>query len=158
MNRCLMVLVALFFVAQEGLYGQQSVNSGGGIASGTAGNVSYSIGQVFQVTKTGSSGSVNEGVQVPFEIANIGTVAKSVHVSLKAFPNPTSKNLILQFDNVDYLADAYKIYDQSGKIVSVGLVASEETTIPFSEFPSAIYFVEVLKNNQSIHTFQIIKK
>jgi len=48
----------------------QSLNSGGGNASGTNGSVSYTIGQVFYTTTSGASGTEASGIQVTINLGN----------------------------------------------------------------------------------------
>jgi hypothetical protein len=49
------------------MFSQESLSTSGGEANGTGGTVSYSIGQVFYSTYSGSNGTLSEGVQQPFE-------------------------------------------------------------------------------------------
>ena len=44
-------------------FGQESVNSSGGTATGATGSVSYSVGQVFYTAQSSLGGSVSQGVQ-----------------------------------------------------------------------------------------------
>lgn len=68
--RISMLILSTFlflFLGQTGLYAQTSILASGGDNSGSGGSVSYSVGQVFYTTNTGTSGSVEQGVQHPFE-------------------------------------------------------------------------------------------
>ncbi|NLF43456.1 MAG: T9SS C-terminal target domain-containing protein, partial [Bacteroidales bacterium] len=63
------VLITLFTSLWiTGLSAQNSINTSGGNASSTDGNMSYSVGQVFYNTSQGTNGSIIEGVQQPYEI------------------------------------------------------------------------------------------
>ena len=61
--------VLLLGLGLTGLQAQESVNATGGNASGSGGSASYSVGQVVYTNNTGTSGSVAQGVQQPFEIS-----------------------------------------------------------------------------------------
>lgn len=61
--------VLLLGLGLTGLQAQTSVNATDGDVSGSGGSVSYSVGQVVYTTHTGTSGSVAEGVQQPYEIS-----------------------------------------------------------------------------------------
>ena len=50
------------------IYAQESVVSSGGNSSGSNGNVSYSIGQLFYKTVNGATANLSSGVEQPFEI------------------------------------------------------------------------------------------
>jgi opacity protein-like surface antigen len=80
---------------------QTRVNATGGNASGSGGSASYSVGQVAYQTKTGSSGSVAEGVQQPYEISVVSGIEKAIGISLSvsAYPNPTTDFLQLKVES-----------------------------------------------------------
>lgn len=63
-------LSALFLsgLGLAALQAQQTVPATGGVATGSGGTVSYTVGQVADTTQTGSGGTVTQGVQQPFEI------------------------------------------------------------------------------------------
>lgn len=60
----------LFFgIGLLGVYAQETIAVTGGNASGSGGTTSYSVGQMFYHTNTGTDGSVIEGIQIPYEIS-----------------------------------------------------------------------------------------
>lgn len=84
--------VLLLGLGLTGLQAQTSVNATDGDVSGSGGSVSYSVGQVVYTTHTGTSGSVAEGVQQPYEISVVTGLeeAQSINLSVTAYPNPTT--------------------------------------------------------------------
>lgn len=58
-------LVACLLCVAQLMNSQESLNASGSEATGTGGTVSYSVGQVFYSTQTGSNGTLSEGVQQP---------------------------------------------------------------------------------------------
>ena len=62
------LLIATLLLGAFQTQAQEAVATAGGDASGTNGNVSYTVGQVVYTTNTGTTGSVAQGVQQPFEI------------------------------------------------------------------------------------------
>jgi hypothetical protein len=80
---------------------QTSVNATGGDASGSGGSASYSVGQVAYQTHTGTSGSVAEGVQQPYEISVVTSIeeANDIKLSITAYPNPTTDYLELKVES-----------------------------------------------------------
>ncbi len=65
-------LVLLSFIASLSFsLAQEVIPASGGNATGSGGSVSYSAGQVFYLTHEGTTGSVNEGAQQPYEISAI---------------------------------------------------------------------------------------
>ncbi|WP_052172358.1 T9SS type A sorting domain-containing protein [Psychroserpens jangbogonensis] len=58
------LIACLLFISQS-IFSQESINASGSEATGSGGAVSYSVGQVFYSTQTGSNGTLSEGVQQP---------------------------------------------------------------------------------------------
>jgi hypothetical protein len=133
--------------------------SSGGNASGTNGNVSYSIGQVVYTTNTGTTGSVSQGVQQPFEIQTVlGNENFNINLQMTVYPNPTVNNLSLEVKNYNYENIHYQLFDLKGKLISNDKIVSETTTISMEQYPSSVYLLKVVDNNNEIKTFKIIKK
>ena len=74
--------VLLLGLGLTGLQAQTSVNATGGDASGSGGSVSYSVGQVVYTTNTGTSGSVAQGVQQPYEISVVTAIEEAKGINL----------------------------------------------------------------------------
>ena len=90
--------VLLLGLGLTGLQAQTSVNATGGNASGSGGSASYSVGQVVFTTNTGTSGSVVQGIQQPYEISVVTGIeqAKGINLELSVYPNPTTDYLTLE--------------------------------------------------------------
>lgn len=151
--------VLLFFLGLTGLQAQESINTSGSNVSGEEGSVSYSIGQIVYTTNTGTSGSVAQGVQQPFEISVVTGLeeAKGINLSVAAYPNPTTDYLTLSIGEFDISNLSYQLYDMNGKLLGNEKLSGNETQINMSNYVPATYFVKVINGNQSIKTFKIIK-
>lgn len=137
---------------------QESINTTGGNATGSGGNVSYSIGQVVYTTNTGSNGSVAQGVQQPYEILTVGLNENEPKISLSVFPNPVADNLILQVNELEQSTLIFQLCDAQGKQISKGQVTSKQTQINTASLSTATYFIYVVnQENQKVQTFKIIK-
>jgi hypothetical protein len=137
---------------------QQSVNASGGVATGSGGTASYSIGQVVYTTITDASGTLSQGVQQAYEIFTIGIKETELNISLSLFPNPTADNLTLQISdyNNEYLS--YQLFDMQGKLINNGQINTEQTQINTANLPPSTYFINVVnKENQKVQSFKIIK-
>jgi len=154
-------LSALLFLGLglTGLQAQTSVNATGGDASGSGGSASYSVGQVVYTTHTGTSGSVAEGVQQPFEISAVTGIeeAKGINLSVSAYPNPTTDYLTLSISEFEISNLTYQLYDISGKLLQSEKITGNQTNIVMSNLVPANYFVKVIAGNQLIKVFKIIK-
>ena len=92
-------LLLLLFCSSFNLYAQNNTVASGGQANGSGGTSSYSVGQINYSSYTGSSGSVTQGVQQPYEISVVTSI-KNIAIDLKAqiYPNPTTDKLILSIN------------------------------------------------------------
>ena len=152
--------VLLLGLGLTGLQAQESVNATGGSASGSGGSASYSVGQVAYQTHTGTNGSVAEGVQQPYEISVVSAIEQAIgiNLSVSAYPNPTTENLMLIIDLSDLSNFLYQLYDLNGKILQNGKITSDRTIIEISAFEPATYFLKVTQDNKEVKTFKIIKQ
>lgn len=138
--------------------GQTSINTLGNDATGSGGNVAYSIGQVVFTTHNSISGSISQGVQHAFEIYTLGIQEAEINISLKVYPNPTVNNLTLQIDNYNNEQLSYQLFDLQGRLLSSGQVTERQTQINTSGLASSAYFINVLNEQQKrVQTFKIIK-
>lgn len=151
--------VLLLGLGLTGLQAQESVNATGGNASGSGGSASYSAGQVVYTTNTGTSGSVAQGVQQPYEISVVTAIeeAKGINLSVTAYPNPTTDYLTLSIDKFEISNLTYQLYDMNGKLLQTKKMTGTETQIDMSNYVPSTYFVSVINGNQSIKKFKIIK-
>ncbi|NJK86375.1 MAG: T9SS C-terminal target domain-containing protein, partial [Bacteroidales bacterium] len=81
LNLSILFLFAFFFT---GIQAQESINAAGGNASGAGGSVSWSSGQVTYQTNSGTTGSIAEGVQQPYEISVVTAldIAKGINLAV----------------------------------------------------------------------------
>ena len=155
----IITLIALFLSGFFlGLQAQDAVLASGGDAAGSGGTVSYSIGQVTYTSIDNINGTVNQGVQLPFEFFTLGiNDFHDVTLSMVIYPNPTSEFIKLIVENDKFEMLNYYLFDFNGKLLYKQKVSSKETSIPMGSFPSAIYFLKVNDNNKELKIFKIIK-
>lgn len=141
------------------LSAQQAITSSGGNASGTGGTASYSVGQVNFTFNTSTSGSVSQGVQLPYEIFALTGVdeAKNLSINLSAFPNPTFDYLTLTIESASTKNLTYQLFDTNGKLIISQKLDGLETKVGMNNYAAATYYVSVTENNKIIKTFKIIK-
>ena len=137
---------------------QQATTATGGDASGSGGAVAYSVGQIVYTTNTGTTGSVAQGVQQPYEISIVlGIEDNSINLGLSAYPNPTTNYLTLNVGNFELSTLNFQLYDISGKLIESRKIISSAEIIAMENLPSANYFLKVTNNNKEVKTFKIIK-
>ena len=161
-NTTIMVLL-LIFAGLAGATAQQTVPASGGHASGNGGTISYSVGQLFFMTHEGTSGSVNEGAQQPYEISVVTGMNEVEGVDLVAsvYPNPVSDYLILSIENDDFENLEFQLFEVNGKLLNNGKITGRETTIPMTGLVAGNYFLKVIQTMPvlvDVKAFKIIKK
>jgi hypothetical protein len=151
--------VLLLGLGLTSLQAQESVNATGGNASGSGGSASYSIGQVVCQTHTGTSGSVAQGVQQPYEISVVTGLeeAKGITLTVSAYPNPTTDYLTLEVKEFELSNLNFQLYDMSGKLLQNEKIAGNQTSIVMTNLVPATYFIKVIQRNKVVKTFKIIK-
>jgi len=156
--------VLLLGLGLTGLQAQTSVNATGGNASGSGGSTSFSVGQVVYTTNSGTTGSVAQGVQQPYEISVVTGLeeAKGINLTVSAYPNPTTDYLTLSIDNSvkinhDLSQLSYQLYDMNGKLLQSEIITGNQTSIVMSNFIPATYFVKIVQESKEVKTFKIIK-
>ena len=151
----------LMLSIQKG-YGQSSILSSGGNASGPGGTVSFSIGQVVYTTASGTGGSLQQGVQQAFDIStSTGHEFSGISLLVKVYPNPTTSHVYLKIeDNGESIIQdlIYQLTDLNGREIYYEKITASETRLSMENLASSIYFLNVSNENNIIKSFKIIKK
>jgi hypothetical protein len=151
-------LILLSGLVQTGLQAQNATTTTGGNARGAGGTVSYSVGQTFYTTHNGTTGTVAQGVQQPYEISVISGINDgAITLDCTVYPNPTTDYLRLKIADNATLNLTYQIFDINGKQLLNKKVEGSETTISMQGLVPGSYFLKVTDNKQEIKTFKIIK-
>jgi len=146
-----------------GLQAQVAIPATGGNASSSGGTVSYSVGQVVYSTNTGTNGSVAQGVQQAYIISTTtGIDDKSIDLSYKVYPNPTTDYLNLKLINFQSSTYSYQLFDISGKMISSEAIITDETSISMKTFTGGTYLLKIVETKtgatKEVKSFKIIKK
>jgi len=138
---------------------QQATTATGGDASGSGGTAAYSVGQIVYTTHTGTTGSVAQGVQQPYDISVVTGIKNETKtiMSLVVFPNPTTSFLNLQIADLKTEQLSYRLTDAIGKLIIENKITESSTQINVNAQAKAIYFLNIIQNNQTVKTFKIIK-
>lgn len=140
-------------------HAQESTVAAGGNASGSGGNISYSIGQTVDTNHSSPGFEVTSGVQQPYEISiELGVENNLASLHLNAYPNPTIDDLTLNVGDIETSAVlSFKLFDMHGKLIDSNRITGTSKTISMGSLPASIYFLKVIRNNKEIKTFKIIK-
>ena len=157
MKKITIISTIILFVATISTQAQESTSTTGGEASGSGGSASYTVGQVFYTTQTGTNGkSAVQGVQQPYEISTAtGINETTIHLEMIVFPNPTTDYLTLKVEKPAGLS--FQLFDLQGKVIENKKVTATTSSIKMKKLPKAVYFLKITKDNQVVKTFKIIK-
>jgi hypothetical protein len=149
----------LFLIGMTGLQAQVAVTTTGGNASGSGGTSSYTVGQLGYTTNTGTTGSVAQGVQQPYEISIVIGLeeAKEIELSCVLYPNPTTDFVNLKLNSFKVENISYQIFDFNGKLLDLKKVEGSETSIEMKSYADAVYFLKVFQGEKELKTFKIVK-
>ena len=153
------VMMLLSFMLFNGLWAQEAITPSGKTISSTTGSVSYTIGQSFYHSLSGTNGFVNEGVQQPFEILVITDIGsdQSTGIELTVYPNPTSDLLTLEVPDYKISGWRFQLSDGYGSMIEKGEIQTGETKFDLSSRPKGIYLLSVFHDDQNQKTYKIIK-
>lgn len=153
-TKVLFILVPFCFFMTS-IYGQQTILSSGGNATGIGGESSYSVGQITYTSVTGSNGFVNQGVQQPFEIFLLGTDLSPDIRLMMVYPNPTKGIVTLTTGNYAFENLTYQLFDLNGRQIISQKITQAETQIHLEKEASTLYFLKVFDTNVLLKTFKI---
>jgi len=139
---------------------QNSVPATGGVATGTGGKQSYTIGQVVYTTIQVPTGTITQGVQQPYEISVVTFIkeASDLTLEISVYPNPAAGFVNLKVEKYDSDNLRYKLIDMNGTLIQENKVEGNETQIQLGNILPGTYFLKIVDNKKEIKTFKIIKK
>lgn len=151
----------LSFYLTQSLIAQQGVVSSGGDILSPNGSVAFSIGQIAFVSISGESGSVNPGIQQPFQFDPVATNDFRRDYFLNLYPNPANQVLFLRVSTDEGISEAQnlfaRVYDVKGNLLIIQRLRHDITTLLISELPEALYFVQVWQANTFIQSISFSK-
>ena len=152
------LLFVFLFLCVSSVNAQNSVLAGGGNSTGTGGSISYSLGYIANLDGSSVDGTLNSGLQQPYEISVItGVKNTEINLSIKSYPNPVSNFLVINIGNTSLKNLNYNIMTLDGKVVRRGIIQSIQTTLNFTGFKNDVYVLNVYTGQQKVKSFKIIK-
>ncbi len=159
MNPKRIILAFSFSIAFGGsLFSQQNTLATGGEATGPGGAVSFSVGQIDYTSQSGTSGSINQGVQQPLEFFNVGVDDKTNTFAFLIYPNPVVAELNVELKDISLNQLSFVLTDVSGKIIETFAITQNKFTINMVDLNHANYFLNFVKQGTVVGSYQIVKK
>lgn len=152
--RILQVFLSVFVCSLS--FGQQNTVATGGIASGSGGNATFTVGQIDYSNANGTTGSINEGVQQPFEFfKEVGLQENDISIEL--FPNPTEDGVFITSDKLTQF-DRIDMYDSRGRLVISHKIISDSEEIDLNHLEAGTYHLNFFGQNELQQTYKLIKR
>jgi hypothetical protein len=146
-------------LASQMVCSQETIPVSAGEAMGSGGLGSYTVGQVFYTTCTGSTGSVSQGVQQAFEFQTLSNPELiTVNLTAVTYPNPTKDFIILKITDNALHNLRYTLFDISGKSIASSSITESSTQIQMKYLSIGAYVLKVTQKNKSLKTFKILKQ
>ena len=137
---------------------QTSITASGTTASGAAGSVVYSVGQVAYLQK-GANMQMMEGVQQPYEIITLAVEDSTLgEKNILLYPNPVKDFLNVDFGKENFQNARYVIFDSQGKLTKTDILVQQKTELNMTTLPASVYIIQIFQKDKNIKTFKIIKK
>lgn len=154
MNRVIIYFLLLWMGTIPITNAQQAIVGAGGEASGSGGSASYSVGQPFYTTK-GSTTTTADGVQQAYDFyLNMDQVAGN-NIAMQMYPNPTVRDVQLVVETIEDLE--WRLFDVNGKLITQNSITATTSTIPMNNLVTGTYLLQVVRENQLVQSFKIIK-
>lgn len=141
-----------------GLQAQNSINAGGGNATGSEGSLSFSLGQLACMSQSANSGSINQGVQQAFEIYVTTSVNEPLlDFTATAFPNPTVNQVFLDIPESQGKDLSFSMVDIQGRLLKAAEIEKPLTQVNMNHLAPGTYFLTLSRQGRPVKSFKIIK-
>jgi hypothetical protein len=148
-------IIILFSAITNLLTAQESINSGGGTATGTGGVVTFTTGQSTFTVADGTGGSSSAGVQHAYVVTPTGTAPIVYGYPIKVYPNPATDLLQIDAGNAENLR--FELRDATGKMVQKGKLKNGKGTLNMATSVPGNYQLTILYDNRVQRSFNILK-
>jgi hypothetical protein len=156
MKKYTYIYILTFFGLSINLTAQNNTVSAGGDAEGSNGSVSFTVGQVVYTSAEGANGSINQGVQQPYDI-DIITGIEHEEIELTLYPNPTLGQFNLSIADSRTSEYSIQLFDASGRLILNKKQLLELNFISLESYATGTYVLSVFKKDELIKSFRIVR-
>ena len=154
-TKSLLILSFAFCVTIQ-IQAQNNTVSAGADAEGSNGNVSYSIGQVVYTSATGINGSINQGVQQPYDY-DVITGIEHTEIELNLYPNPTLGQVNLSIADSRTQEYSLSLFDATGRLIMQNSQLNGLNSFSMESYAAGAYTLSVFKKEELVKSFRIIR-
>lgn len=137
--------------------GQQAVTPAGGESTGGGGTVSWTVGQIDYDATLATGGSVQRGVQQPYEwLVTLTPDAQEPSVSV--WPNPATEAVQISWASPLPGPAHYTLYTAAGALVQQGPVTGTSVSVPLAAQASGTYLILITAQGDLYNRITIQKR
>ncbi len=154
------VFILLSILSIHFLDAQTSTNTTGATVTGANGSSSYSVGQVVYTTNSSAAYTITQGVQQPYEIFEVSSIDElNNNLIVIVYPNPTYEGITIKFIEPIKEILQYYITDNSGKLITSGVINDEITQISIDKNTVSNLRLEIVNKETRKHlkSYNLIK-
>ncbi len=151
-----LLILSIAFCATIQIQAQNNTVSAGADAEGFNGSISYSIGQVVYTSANGINGSINQGVQQPYDY-DIITGIEHTEIELALYPNPTLGQVNLTIADSRTQEYSLSLFDATGRLLMQTSKLNELNSFSMESYASGAYTLSVFKKDELVKSFRIIR-
>ncbi len=160
MNRLIIPFVLLFSIPQfvfAQLQIHESIVSASGSSLGTSFQTNWSIGEIFTESFSNSSIKVNHGLNESGAVYVI-TGINEVEDGYQLYPNPFTRDLILEVPNEKVVESSVEIFDLTGETIPLTITKQQnQIEVSLGDIKAGVYLF-TFKDKNKTQSFKIIKK
>jgi hypothetical protein len=151
-----LLILSVAFCATIQIQAQNNTVSAGADAEGSNGSISYSIGQVGYTSATGINGSINQGVQQPYDY-DVITGIEHTEIELNLYPNPTIGQVNLTIADSRTQEYSLSLYDATGRLIMQNSQLNDVNSFSMESYSAGTYTLSVFKKEELVKSFRIIR-
>lgn len=140
----ILLLILSSFIYYCGL-SQTSLNTTGYDITGSGGDLSYTVGQLFFDYNESSFGSISKGVQHGFEPSTVSTYQID-NLEFSVYPNPSPNSVFIDLP-IQFTGAIGRVYDLNGVLLERIVISSGITFLPLDRYQSGMYTLVVNVGN-----------
>jgi hypothetical protein len=150
-----LLIVALIGSSMTVFAQQDIVSSQGDSYSNGTNTIDYTIGEPITSTVSDGSNELTQGFhQTQLTVTGIKDYETDFLVNV--FPNPTAQLLNVKVQKINN--ESYQIFDINGKLVLDGKLSKTNTVIDMTGLAEGTFILSIVRANQPVKSFQIIKQ
>ena len=155
--RCKKILTVLLSFWSMVLFAQQQevISSAGASFENSSGSISFTIGECISSTLTSPDVILTQGFQQSNLVLIDNLSIRPLGIEIVAYPNPAKEFVILKIDKSQDFS--FVLCDLTGRIIEKKDVVKSETEINLNYLDPSVYILKILKDNEEVKTFKIIK-